>query len=148
MVFLVYQYCLKMWYLRSLDFTSVIQKLTIILERKNGLVLSNTRVPVSRTFKIHFPPPKVCTTWLWNDNTNKQGRSQPHSPGWASVPLPSFFLKFLSIILIFPQIFLINFSSSFWPSWWATRTPGKALATPLPTRGLTGHDWVHFTHSL
>ena len=35
-----------------------------------------------------------------------QGHSQPHSPGWARVPLSSFFLKFLSII-IFPQIFVL-----------------------------------------
>ena len=52
--FLVYQYCLKMWYLRYLERAGVIQKLTI-LERKNGLVLSNTRVPVSGTWSILFP---------------------------------------------------------------------------------------------
>ena len=42
-----------------------------------------------------------------------QGRSQPHSPGWARVPGPlsSFFLKSRSFFLIFP--------------------PGKALAVPL-----------------
>ena len=43
-----------MWYLRSLERASVIQKLTI-LERKNCLVLSNTRVPVSGTWSILFP---------------------------------------------------------------------------------------------
>ena len=43
-----------MWYLRSLEHASVIQKLTI-LEHKNGLVLSNTRVPVSGTWTILFP---------------------------------------------------------------------------------------------
>ena len=43
-----------MWYLRSLERDGVIQKLTI-LERKNGLVLSNTRVPVSGTWSILFP---------------------------------------------------------------------------------------------
>ena len=52
--FLVYQYCLKMWYLRSLERAGVIQKLTI-LECKNGLVLSNTHVPVSGTSSILFP---------------------------------------------------------------------------------------------
>ena len=52
--FLVYQYCPKMWYLRSLEHAGVIQKLTI-LEHKNGLVLSNTHVPVSGTWSIHFP---------------------------------------------------------------------------------------------
>ena len=53
--FLVYQYCPKMWYLRSLEHASVIQKRTI-LEHKNGLVLSNTRVPVSGTWSLLFPP--------------------------------------------------------------------------------------------
>ena len=40
-------------------------------------------------------------------NTFKQGRSQPHSPGWARVLFSSFFLKFPSLFLIFPQILLI-----------------------------------------
>ena len=52
--FLVYQYCLKMWYLRSLERAGCIQKQTI-LERQNSLVLSNTRVPVSGTWSILFP---------------------------------------------------------------------------------------------
>ena len=51
--FLVNQYCLKMWYLRPLERAGDIQKLTI-LERKNGLVLSNTRVPVSGTWIYFF----------------------------------------------------------------------------------------------
>ena len=56
LTFLVYQYCLKMWYLRSLERAGCIQKQTI-LERQNGLVLSNTRVPVpvSGTWSILFP---------------------------------------------------------------------------------------------
>ena len=58
--FLVYQYCLKMWYLHSLERAWVIQKLTI-LERKNGLVLANTRVPVSGTWSIPFPGTFSCT---------------------------------------------------------------------------------------
>ena len=52
--FLAYQYCLKTWYLHSLECASVIQKLTI-LEHKNDLVLSSTRVPVSGTWSILFP---------------------------------------------------------------------------------------------
>ena len=48
----------------------------------------------------------LTSGWLLTFN-EVQGRSQPHSPGWARVPLSSFFLKFLSIIPIFPQIFLI-----------------------------------------
>ena len=43
-----------MWYLCPLERAGVIQKLTI-LERKNGLVLANTRVPVSGTWSILFP---------------------------------------------------------------------------------------------
>ena len=38
-----------------------------------------------------------------------QGRSQPHSPGWARVSLSSLFLKFRSIFLIFYQTLLIFF---------------------------------------
>ena len=62
--FLVYQYCLKMWYLRSLERAGVIQKLTI-LERKNGLVLSNTHVPVSGTWSILFPFPVLFLLVCW-----------------------------------------------------------------------------------
>ena len=54
-----------------------------------------------------------------------QGRSQPHSAGWARVPLFSFFLKLRSIFLTFPQTLLISFLIL------ALRPPGKALATPL-----------------
>ena len=41
--------------------------------------------------------------------TYLQGRSQPHGPGWARFPLSSFFLKFWSIWIIFPQNILIFF---------------------------------------
>ena len=56
-----------------------------------------------------------------------QGRSQPHSPGWARVPL--FSLKFGSSFLTFPQTFLIFFLIL--GIRWASRPPGKAMATPL-----------------
>ena len=61
----------------------------------------------------------------------KQGRSQPHSP-WARVPLSSFFPQIAINSTIFLKLYL--FSSSFWPSGWASRPPGKALATPLTLR--------------
>ena len=51
--YLVYQYWPKMWYLRSLERAGGIQKQTI-LERKNGLVMSNIRVQVSGTWSILF----------------------------------------------------------------------------------------------
>ena len=59
-----------------------------------------------------------------------QGRSQPHSPGWTRVPLSSFFPQILINDFYF-FLKLYSFSSSFWSSGWATRPPGKALATPL-----------------
>ena len=52
--FMAQQYCLKMWYLHSLEHAGVTQKHTV-LECKNGLVLSNTRVPVSGTWSTLFP---------------------------------------------------------------------------------------------
>ena len=61
--FFEYQYYLKMWYLWSLERTGVIQKLTI-LERKNGLVLSNTHVPVSGT-KYTFPLLSLLCLFLY-----------------------------------------------------------------------------------
>ena len=63
----------------------------------------------------------------------QQGRSQPHSPGWARVPLSSFFSSnFDQFILFFLKLY--SFSSSFWFSGWAACPPGKALATPLLLR--------------
>ena len=71
-----------------------------------------------------------------NDIALKHGQSWFGIRGVASLTasqqggqefhFPRFFLKFLSIILIF-----LKFSSSFWPFGWATRSPGKVLATPL-----------------
>ena len=52
--FLVYQYWPEMWYLHYLERAGGIQKQTM-LEHQNGLVLSNTRVPVSETWSILFP---------------------------------------------------------------------------------------------
>ena len=39
------------------------------------------------------------------DFTTEQGRSQPHSPGWARVPLSSIFLKFWSVFSYFSSNF-------------------------------------------
>ena len=61
-----------------------------------------------------------------------QGRSQPPWPASQSrVGKSSIFLIFPQITIIFFLFFfkLCSFSSSFWPSGWATRPPGKALAT-------------------
>ena len=75
---------------------------------------------------------------LSSNHTNKQSRSQPHSPGWARIQLfsfsPSNFDHFFSFFLK-----PFSFSSSFWLSGWATCPPGKALATPL----LTNHHRVN-----
>ena len=54
---------------------------------------------------------------------DSQGRSQPHSPEWARVPLSSNFHHFFFLFFLK----LCSFLSSFWLSGWATRPPGKAL---------------------
>ena len=63
-----------------------------------------------------------------------QSCSQPHSPGWARAPLSYFFPQ---ISINFSYFSSNLFSSSFWSSGWATRPPGKALATPLPKPPIT-----------
>ena len=77
----------------------------------------NAEIGVGRLYAIHL-------------KLGAQGRSQPHSPGWARVPLSSFFPQILIIFVLF-FLKLFSFSSSFWLSGWATRPTGKALATPL-----------------
>ena len=66
-----------------------------------------------------------------------QGRSQPHSPGWARVPLSSFFLKSRSI---FPQTLLIFFLIL--PLRVGECPPGKALAALLLGSMLRGARWA------
>ena len=68
--------------------------------------------------------------WAFKDFNAIQGCSQPHSPGWARVPLSSFFPQ-ISIKFSYFSSNFYSFSSSFWPSGWESRPPGKALATPL-----------------
>ena len=47
--------------------------------------------------------------WEGEDIIGTQGRSQPHSSGWARVPLSSFFPQISIIFHIFSQTFLIFF---------------------------------------
>ena len=61
--------------------------------------------------------------------------ASPSLPGGQDKTFPQLqcfliFLYFLSFFLKFS-----SFSSSFWSSGWATRPPGKALATPLSSEG-------------
>ena len=64
----------------------------------------------------------------------KQGRSQPHSPGWARVSTFLIFPPNLDYFFLFFSSNFSHFPSSFWLSGWATRPPGKALATLLGAR--------------
>ena len=60
----------------------------------------------------------------------KQGRSQPHSPGWARVPLSSFFPEIVISFSYFPQTLLIFFLIL--TLRWAIREgPGYATDTKL-----------------
>ena len=72
-------------------------------------------------------------------HTSLSHTTQHHSksifPGPASHSRVGKSSTFLSFSSNFDQFFLklYLFSSSFWPSGWACRPPGKALATPLHT---------------
>ena len=55
-----------MWFLRSLERAGVIQVVSI-LECKNGLVLSNTHIPVSGTWSLLFPK-KLLPQTGWKSN--------------------------------------------------------------------------------
>ena len=80
--FLVYQYCLKMWYLHSSERAGIIQKFAI-LECKNGLVLSNTRVPVSGTWDILFPMnKKKSSDGRWTVSIMKASWISRGRPTW------------------------------------------------------------------
>ena len=77
-----------------------------------------------RTVRAGYAPAFVCGQNAPSCYRLNQGRSQPHSPGWARVLLSSFF----------PQI-LINFSSNF--SYFLPNfgPPGGRLAHP-------GRPWL------
>ena len=62
-------------------------------------------------------------------------------PGGQGFHFPHFFLTFRSIFLIFPQTLLIF--SLIWPSGWASRPSGKALATPLNKTSFLFHRTYH-----
>ena len=72
------------------------------------------------------PHENICSIALINIHY-LQGRSQPHSPGWARLPLSSVLLKGWSIFLIFSSIF-----SYFLPHFGA---PGGQVAHP-------GRPWL------
>ena len=77
-----------------------INKFTLVSENRNA-----SHVPA----KCCNLPTKKTSKAASASYESSQGRSQPHSPGWARVPLSSFFLKFWSIFLIFRQTLLIFF---------------------------------------
>ena len=114
---------------------------TFFLNRynKNNQELSfGVQVMTTLNLLWHLTPVQVmlwplgsCTGYnqvaIWNiDPQHHQVRSQPHSPGWARVPLSSFFPQ---ISIIFPY-FSSNFTH-FLPHFGSPG--GKALATPLST---------------
>ena len=68
----------------------------------------------------------ICQHFNW-DKLNGQGRSQPHSPGWARVPLSSFFPQ-ISINFSYFSSNFIYFLPHFGP-------PGGQLAHP-------GRPWL------
>ena len=77
---------------------------------------------------LHMPQPV-----LWNKVRQAIGKFRAVAsltvPVGKSSTFPIFSSNFDQIFLFFLKLYL--FSSSFWPSGWASRPPGKALATPL-----------------
>ena len=67
---------------------------------------------------------------------------QPHILGWARVPFSSFFLKFRSLFLIFPQTLLIFFLIlALWVGESPTREgPGCATDQEPPFRDMQSID--------
>ena len=62
-----------------------------------------------------------------------QGRSQPHSSGWARVLLSSFFPQIQLIFLIFPQTLLIFFLILALPVGESSTREGPGNATGVAT---------------
>ena len=71
--------------------------ISVTLNTENKHLFMNIQIWFRKTWNQYIP------------GIHMQGRSQPHGPGWARNPLSSFFLKFWSIYLIFPQTLLIFF---------------------------------------
>ena len=91
------------------------------------------------TMNMPYPVPYPVWKWLPYGSTH---------PPYSWVGKSSTFLSFSSN---FDQFFLdflkLNlFSSSFWPSGWASRPPGKALATPL-ANGQNAPSCDHLTRN-
>ena len=79
--------------------------------------------------KVGLPGPDLGFWRVLMTHVLTQGRSQPHSPGWARVPLSSFCPQ----ILINLSYFSSNFTQVFFLILVLRvgERPGKALATPL-----------------
>ena len=93
---------------------------------------------LDRIYKAHI----LCMHFSGPIAKSHQGRSQPHSPGCKSstfLIFPPIFITFffyyyfLKLLLLFflKHVKLSSILSSFWPSRWASRPPGRALATTL-----------------
>ena len=79
---------------------------------------------------------------VWNDNKSESVNFAEMFlyvlltvPGGQEFHFPHFSSNFDKIFVFFLKLYL--FSSSFWPSGWTSRPPGKALVTPL----ILKHDW-------
>ena len=102
---------------------------------------------IESNYMYHFCG-EFCQNLIWasnvkiaNDNWAVPDKNWPPPiravasltvPGGQSSTFLIFSSNFDQFFLFFLKLYL--FSSSFWLSGWATRPPGKALATPLPPR--------------
>ena len=90
----------------------------------------NSLSSLSGILTLSQPTPRIRDPLNLRPFIRPQGRNQPHSPGWARLPLSSFFPQ-VSIDFSYSSSNFFSFSSFFCPSGWVTRPPGKALATLL-----------------
>ena len=67
------------------------------------------------------------------------------APAGQEFHFPHFSSNFDQFFLFFLKLYL--FSSSFWPSGWASRPPGKTLTTPLPSFKKKCKNYLRFFHS-
>ena len=141
---------------------------------------STTRLNLGHKFTLCFPLLDFCNSpflstirtlnsygqnrWGggWKEHRDihpVQGRSQPHSPGWARVPLSSFFLKSRLSFLIFPQTFthcLPHFGTPGgrvahpgrpWLRHWSCSQSNKIARTDRKQCGGLGVVWAECKHS-
>ena len=132
-------------------------KIEFYINSNNSKNNSPTKEPVYNSFmlqKIDAKSDVKTNSSEWSMLVPVRAVASLSLPGGQDKNISSIFPNFLKFFLNFP-----SFSSSIWLPGWATRPPGKALATPLvpvyckksPTSDLLNFaciSWVHLVDKL